>query len=255
MKTEQIAAILYTVRNYVTTADDLRRTLEKLAGIGYRAIQVSGVPLEVMPPEQIAAACRDLGLTICATHENPDWYFNHPQRVVERLQALGTNLTAYPFPAGEDLASPAGVDAFLDRLTAATETLANYGITLCYHNHNDEFARVGGKTIFERIYDETPIQAEPDTYWIQAGGASPLEWVTRLASRSPLLHLKDMAIVLPREQRYAEIGLGNIDFPPIINAATDGGCQWYIVEQDECYERDPFASLELSFQYLRSLAE
>lgn len=255
MKTEQIAAILYTLRDFVKTPDDLKKTLEKVAGIGYRAVQVSGVPVDVMPPEEIARTCSDLGLTICATHEQPSWIFQEPQRVVDRLQALGTSLTAYPFPAGEDLETPAGVDAFTGRLKDATETLAGHGITLCYHNHNQEFAKVAGRTIMDRIYGDTPIQGEPDVYWIQAGGASPLEWVRKLSGRIPLLHLKDMSIAPPREQRYAEIGQGNINFPPILKAAEEGGCQWYIVEQDLCYDRDPFDSIALSFQYLKSLAD
>jgi len=254
MKIDQVAAILYTLRDYVQTPDDLKRTLEKVSEIGYRAVQVSGVPSDVMPPEAIARHCNENGLTLCATHEPPDLLFQEPEKAVDRLKAMGVSYTAYPFPANADLTTAGGLREFLDNLTRSTEILAAEGITLCYHNHNNEFIKVEGKLVYERIFDETPIQAEPDTYWIQAGGAGPLEWVRRLEGRMPLLHLKDMAIAPPREQRYAEIGSGNINFKPIIEAADAGGCQWFIVEQDECYGRDPFECIADSFQALRKLA-
>ena len=198
MKIDQIAAILYTLRDYVQTQEDLKRTLEKVSAIGYRAVQVSGVPSDMMPPEAMARLCEENGLAICATHETPDLLFHEPEKVVERLRAMEVSFTAYPFPSNADLTTADGLREFLDNLTRATEILAAEGITLCYHNHNNEFIKVEGKLVYERIFDETPIQAEPDTYWIQAGGASPLEWVRRLGGRIPLLHLKDMAIAPPR---------------------------------------------------------
>ena len=43
MKIEQVAAILYTVRDFCRTEKDLDRSLGKIKKIGYPAVQVSGV--------------------------------------------------------------------------------------------------------------------------------------------------------------------------------------------------------------------
>jgi sugar phosphate isomerase/epimerase len=124
-----------------------------------------------------------------------------------------------------------------------------------YHNHNHELVRYNGKTWLARLYENVSpqvLKAEIDTYWIQAGGGDPAEWIRRCAGREPLLHLKDMSITSKREVRMAEIGEGNLNWPAIIKAAKEGGVEWYLVEQDTCYGRDPFESLAISFQFLKN---
>jgi sugar phosphate isomerase/epimerase len=55
-----------------------------------------------------------------------------------------------------------------------------------------------------------------------------------------------------REQLYAEIGEGNLDWPSILAAARDAGVKWYIIEQDIC-QRDPFESLAISLSNLNAM--
>ncbi len=94
------------------------------------------------------------------------------------------------------------------------------------------------------------LKAEIDTYWIQAGGGDPAEWVRKCAGREPLLHLKDMCVTTDREIRMAEIGEGNLNWPAILSAAEEGGVEFALVEQDSCYDRDPFECLEISYRNL-----
>ena len=56
-----------------------------------------------------------------------------------------------------------------------------------------------------------------------------------------------------REQRMAEIGEGNMNWVAILAAADEAGVEWYLVEQDDCYERDPFESLAISNRNLREM--
>jgi sugar phosphate isomerase/epimerase len=62
-----------------------------------------------------------------------------------------------------------------------------------------------------------------------------------------------MAVGPEREQRMAEIGEGNLNWPAIFKAARAGGVEWVLVEQDTCYGRDPFESLEISYKNLKKL--
>src|SRR5688572_9368072 len=98
MKTSQIAAQLYTLRDFCKTAADLAVTARKLRAIGYRAVQVSSVG--PIPEEEIVAIMQGEGLTICATHEGGNMILDEPERVITRLQKLGCRLTAYPWPLG-----------------------------------------------------------------------------------------------------------------------------------------------------------
>ena len=136
------------------------------------------------------------------------------------------------------------------------DALAKEGMDFSYHNHSHEMARYGEKTWLAMLYEQAApdvVKAEIDVYWIQAGGGDPALWVQRCAGREPLLHLKDMSVTPEREQRFAEIGEGNLNWPAIMDAAREGGVEWYLVEQDDCYGRDPFESLAISYKNLREM--
>lgn len=252
MKLSQIALQLYTVRDFTKTPADIATTLRKVREIGYEAVQVSATgPIS---EAELLSICQGEGLTICATHEGGDKILNEPQAVVDRLGKLNCSYTAYPYPAGVDFSDPTHVEKLVKGLNAAGKVLRAAGQTLLYHNHAHEFIRVNGKTILQHIYDETDPQnlgAELDTYWVQYGGANPVEWCRNLAGRSPVLHCKDYAVLSPDKPVFAEVGHGNLDWKGIISAAESGGCEWFVVEQDVC-PGDPFVSAQKSFEFLKN---
>ncbi|MGF1530147.1 MAG: sugar phosphate isomerase/epimerase family protein [Puniceicoccaceae bacterium] len=254
MKKDQIALILYTLRDFCTSEEQLRTTLKRVREIGYQAVQVSGVSGEIAPAV-IRSALDEAGLKCCATHDNGDWIRKEPEAVAEKLSILGTRDTAYPYPAGVDFNDPASIDSLVADLSHAGEVLAKAGMRLSYHNHAHEFFRVGGKTVLEEIYERVPaefLKAELDTFWIQAGGASPLSWIEKMKGRMPLMHLKDYGVNPNGDRHFSEIGSGNLDWPTLIAAAEAAGCEWFIVEQDTC-PGDPFESIAKSYKYLAGL--
>ncbi|HMP76701.1 MAG TPA: sugar phosphate isomerase/epimerase [Kiritimatiellia bacterium] len=252
MKLEQVALQLYTVRDFLKTPADIAATLRKTAAIGYRAVQVSGVPDGVISPAEIRALCAESNLVLCATHEPGARILGDPAAVVERLRALDCAYTAYPYPAGIDFDSEESVAGLIRGLNESGRVLAEAGMTLTYHNHNHEFRKRDGRTLLDRIYAETEpgyVQGEIDTYWVQYGGGDPVAWCRKLAGRLPLLHMKDYMTTADNKPAFAEIGEGLLDFPAIIEAAESSGCQWFIVEQDVC-PGDPFDSAARSLDYI-----
>jgi len=250
MKLEQIAIQLYTLRDFCKTTAEYAETLKRVRAIGYQAIQISGVG--PIPLADLRSIAHGEGLIICATHESSAMILEDPAQVVDRLAALGCKHTSYPFPSGIDFNSAAHVDALCAKLDKAGEVLRKAGQVLSYHNHAHEFYRTGGRTILESIYARTSpenLQAELDTYWVQAGGGNPVDWCLKLKGRLPVLHLKDYAVAADGKPFFAEVGSGNLDFKAIVAAAETAGCGWFIVEQDTC-PGDPFASIELSFDYM-----
>ena len=102
--------------------------------------------------------------------------------------------------------------------------------------------------------DPKAVAAELDTYWIQAGGGDPVEWLGRLKNRVPILHIKDYGVDAKGKAMFEEIGQGNLDWEKILPAAKRAGCRWYVVEQDSDWENgDPFQSLKMSLTYLKRL--
>ena len=248
-----VGAQLYTVREFAKTLPEIRETFGKVAAAGYTAVQLSGVgPVD---PKELAALLTDSGLTVAATHVS--W-----QRCLEDLDAVIAEhkLWGCVHPAIGGLPgeyhTEDGVKRFLDELGPVSARLAAEGMDFSYHNHNHELARHGARTWLGALYEDADpavLKAEIDTYWIQAGGGDPAEWIRKCAGREPLLHLKDMCVTAGRETRFAPVGEGNLNWPAILDAAVAGGVEYLLVEQDQCYEMDPFEALAVSYRNLRAL--
>jgi len=255
MKKEKIAVQMYSVRDYCNDAHEVIDTLKKVRSIGFHAVEMFSVgPL---PPHELARVLDAEGLTCCSTHEDVEELLTDPESVIERLNILRGTTTVYPVPRGQDFSTADGVKRLGKALNRSGKLFAKAGITLAYHNHNLEFHRLNGKTVFDWLMAETDPKAvatELDTYWVQAGGADPVELLARMKSRVPVLHLKDYGVDAKGKAMFEEIGCGNLDWDRILPAARRAGCRWYVVEQDSDWENgDPFQSLKMSLSYLKRL--
>jgi len=249
-----IAAQMYTVRDFTKTPSDIAESVKKVKAIGYDAMQVSGFgPID---PKELKQIADDNDVEICATHIGFDRMRDDTQAVIDEHLLWGCKYPAIgslPQSYRED-----GEEGYLQFAKDASEVgakLADAGLTFAYHNHNFEFQKFGNRTALELILRETDpksVQLEIDVYWVQAGGADPAEWIRKAAHRIDLVHLKDMAIE-GRETRFAEVGEGNMNFAAIFEAGRQSGTRWYIVEQDRCYNRDPFDSLKISYNNLKTM--
>ena len=60
-----------------------------------------------------------------------------------------------------------------------------------------------------------------------------------------------------RQWRHAEalaaLEADEKNWPAILEAGREAGTRWYIVEQDRCYDRDPFDSLKISYDNLKAM--
>ena len=253
MKINQVVAQLYSVRDYLKTPDDIKKSLRRIRKIGYEAVQLSG--LGPIADDELAKMLADEGLNACSTHEPGTMLLEEPERVVEKMDRLGCSSVAYPYPGDVPMSTMAQVKAFARALNKAGAVFQKNKKIFAYHNHDIEFVKVGGRPILETLYAETDpdnVQAEIATYWVQAGGADPVAWCSNLKKRLPLLHIKDYGVTPERKPVFKEIGYGNLDFPAILRAAEKSGCKWFIVEQDGHWMKDdPFKSLKASFDYIQ----
>lgn len=251
MKIEQVGVQLYTLREHLETPEDYQETLQKVAEIGYKSVQVAGP--RPLSPSEIGLLCEEKGLVINATHEDSKLIMENPAKVIENLDEFGCRYASYPWPGDLDFSSEAELFGLIEGLRRCGRSMTDAGKVLTYHNHDIELKNHFGRDpVLEVIYRETEaeeLQAEIDTYWVHASDASPEAWCARLRGRLPLLHLKDYAIGQDGEPDFAEVGSGVLDFNAIIAVAEASGCQWFNVEQDTC-PGDPFESIEKSFRYI-----
>jgi len=256
MKVSQIAAQLYTVREFTKTPQDIRNTFKMVRQIGYEAVQLSA--LGPIDPAELKSIADEYGLKICITHTPYHRIVNDFDNVAREhklWQCEYVGLGMMP-PVSADMPdgferSGEGYRAFARRMSEVAKKYNNVGLKFAYHNHNFEFEKYDGITGMDILLQESDPQTfgfELDTYWVQAGGADPVEWIYKVKGRMGVVHLKDMAI-MDGKQVYAEIGQGNLNWDKIIKACEETGVEWYAVEQDVCM-RDPFESLKMSFDYL-----
>ncbi len=256
MRLDQIALQLVSFSSSIQTAPGLREVCRRVHGLGYRTVQVSGIYDAPLTVAEIRGACDDAGLAICATHERGASIIEQPEAVARRLADLGTSYTAYPYPAGIDLTDASAIDRLATGLTAAGRVLCAHGRVLCYHHHQIEFQRMGAGTAFDRLLagtDPDAVQIELDTYWLQSGGQCPVAWCRRLDGRLPLIHLADYQVGADGTPRIAPLGDGVLDLPGFVDAATESGCRWFIVEHWQA--PDPWESAARSLAYLAALGE
>lgn len=246
----RVSAQLYTLRDHLKTPDQMSASFERLAGIGYRLVQVAGVgPVE---PARLRRMLNDAGLEPHGSHVAWNSLQQNLEAAVAEQEALGCRYTAVS-SIPESYRSREGYLAFARELTEAARQTCARDIRLAYHNHSFEFTRYGDCTGMELLVAETDpelVAFEIDTYWIQHGGGDPARWICRVAGRAPVIHVKDLAMD-GTTQLFAEVGEGNLHWPSILEACRDAGVEYLVVEQDRC-QGDPFVSLEKSLNNLLS---
>jgi sugar phosphate isomerase/epimerase len=248
MHHDQIALQLYTVRRLA--ADDLAGTLRAVAAAGYKSVELAGLPATA--PGELARLLDEAGLQVIAAHEGIDALRDDASVVADRLTEVGCPRAIVPWMPEADRQTVDDVRRFVAALGGFARRLAERDIRLGYHNHDFEFAPLGGTTIWDILLAELPpvVDLEMDVYWVAVGGHDPVAEIDAAAGRVRLLHMKDFA---PGPEPHDEpAGEGSLLFPAIVEAARSAGVEWYIAEQDE--PRDPLHDIARAFGYLESLA-
>ncbi|MEX1019596.1 MAG: sugar phosphate isomerase/epimerase [Litorilinea sp.] len=257
MPQPQLAVQVYTLRNHIKTVPDFAASMARVAALGYAGVQLDLEHHPDVPPRDIKRICDDHGLTICISHFGFEYFQDNLADVLARQTIWECHHTAIvAMPRAYHEQGAGGYRRFAADATQVGAKLAREGITLSYHNHSFEFVRFGDQTGLDIIFAETDarlLQAEIDTYWVQHGGGDPALWVQRMAGRMPVVHYKDMEILPDGSQAFAEVGQGNLNWTAIHAATLASGVPWIVVEQDKC-RRDPFESLQLSYDFLTQAA-
>lgn len=249
----QIAAQLYTLRDQIKTLDTFKTTLGRLREIGFEHVEIA-TPGEY-PYADLAAALSEFGMSAMSVHMSWPECLEQTDEIIARLKVCQAKYaTIGMLPA--HYYDAAGLDRFIEELHPVAERFSSEGLQIAFHNHSLELTWVGEQPFLAEMYARTTpeqLVAELDTYWLQHGGADPAQWIAAYERRVPLLHMKDMLATKEWKPRFAEVGHGNLNWRAIVAAARAADVQWFIIEQDDCFGRDPVEALGDSFRYVKSL--
>lgn len=237
---------LYTLRR--ECADDFLGTLEAVASVGYRWVELFGF-FDVAPCDLILRM-KDLGIGAISSHVSLDLLESDLEATIEAHKEIECTDIVCPWLEEERRRGPEAFEKVGRTLDAIGRKLNARGFRLSYHNHDFEFGEGRVPDGLQQILGEASaenLSVQPDVYWLSHAGLDPVDYVRRLGSRVKLIHLKDGR---PGQGTFTPVGRGEIDMAKIIGVGRELGVKAFIVEQDEC-ELPPLESIAVSLDFLR----
>jgi len=242
---DNIGIQLYTVRHLM--ARDAAGTLEKLAAIGYREVELAG--LYGKSPREMRELLDRNGLAAPSSHIGTAEMRGDWERTLADALVLGQRYITCAWIDERDR-TPYGYREIAELFNRSGEAARRVGLQLCYHNHDFEFARMGDTVPYDLLLetcDADLVKMEMDIFWLVKGGRDPIEYFRWHPGCFPLVHAKDMDAA----GEMVDVGKGVIGFRGIFEHSALAGIQHCFVEHDE--PKAPMATARDSYLHLRSL--
>jgi sugar phosphate isomerase/epimerase len=281
--TPPIGLQLYTMGDLMIT--DIRGTLQKLAGIGYKELESAGSQkgnFYGYQPKELAKMIKDAGMTWRSAHVGgapftPGQFMKTAKTVADsaRIQKMMDRFKDRPktpnlkenYQELADAAAEGGLSYMvcssipvntLDEIKTAVdvfnksgEACKKAGVQFAYHNHTTEFDYVEGHRPFDYILantDKNLVKMELDLAWATKAKQDPVALFKMHPGRFPLWHVKDLD---KTTQNPTEVGAGMIDFKRIFDNGRQSGMKFFFVEQD--LAPHPIEDVTDSYNYLHKL--
>ena len=248
MKKFSIALQLYSVRDKV--AADMEAALAEVAAMGYEGVEFAG--LYGKSAAEVKALCKKYDLVPISAHVGFTEMMADPEGVLQTYRDIGCRYVAIPYLGVEYRPGNARFAEVIEGAKLLGQVAKEKGMTLLYHNHDFEFAKIDGKYALEVLYDSVPaelLQSELDLCWVKVGGEEPSAYLRRYTGRAPVVHFKDFSGKIggkmygligmeddeeaSAEFSYRPLGMGCQDVEALLSATEDAGANWIIIEQDE----------------------
>ncbi|WP_028390840.1 sugar phosphate isomerase/epimerase family protein [Bacillus cihuensis] len=256
-------------------------TMRKINELGYHAVEVSQIPMTEENVSELKRASADFDIKIAAMSAalEPmlpgapgETLTDDFEKIVNDCKTLDCNFLRIGMLPLTVMGDKDKIMDFIHKAEVMAERLAEHGIELYYHTHHLEFQKYDGEYLLDLMKNNTTkLGFELDVHWIQRAGVNPVDFIKQYAGRISLLHLKDYRVgqmdlsevdfndmakfmqIFTNTIEFAEIGEGNLDMNAIIEAGLESGAQYFLVEQDNTYGRDPFDCLQTSAEHLRKI--
>lgn len=253
---------LYTLRD--TMAGDPKGVLRQVAELGYEYVEAAGYrdgKFYGMEPAEFGAHLAEVGLTPISSHHG-DITTENVEDVVADLKTAGFQYLVIPVPPmgafGFDretrtMTMNQTTETVMGNINAIAQKVKDGGLKCLYHNHDFEF-RENEEGIVPMDYfiensDPELLNFQMDLYWVTKAGADPLDYFAKAPGRFVAWHVKDM----DEQGRFAPVGEGTIDFQRILAAKEQSGMEFYLVEQDMCFNHTALEAIAISHAGLEEI--
>ena len=276
MKKAYVGYQVYSARE--AAAADLLGVLKKLAALGYDGVEFAGFYGHTA--EEVKAMLDETGLVAISSHCGIPDTVGEMMELIAFHKKIGCTHIAVPFLDEEHRPGAAGFAGMIEKIYRFGRLCKEAGIQLLYHNHDFEFVTLSGMFGLDFLYAAVPadiLKTELDLCWVKYAGQDPVEYVLKYAGRAPIIHLKDYVGRKGGKTPYAliktdgsgkddgtaadptdvafefrPVGYGCQNVPSLIEAGLKAGAGWFVVEQDQWYDRDPLDAAKMSIDTIRA---
>ena len=277
MKKAMIGYQMYSARE--EAAADLKGVLKKLAAMGYDGVEFAGFYGHTA--EEVKAMLDETGLKAISGHQAIPETIEDMFAKIAYYKTIGCEYLAVPFLDEAHRPGSEGFAATIRNIYTFGRLCKEAGIQLLYHNHDFEFIKLSGMYGLDFLYAATPcdvLKTELDCCWVKYAGEDPAAYIRKYTGRAPIIHLKDYVGRKTEKSPYAlisadgsgkddgtaanpadvafefrPVGYGCQDVPSLIEAGLEAGAGWFIVEQDQWYNRPALEAAKMSRDYLKSI--
>ncbi|ACV47658.1 MULTISPECIES: sugar phosphate isomerase/epimerase family protein [Halomicrobium] len=232
----QTAIQLYTLREIDGSILDV---LARVGDAGFDGVEFA-YRVDEASTAEIREALEDAGLTAVAAHVGIETLEADLDGVIETAEALGYEDIVVPWLDPEHFETVAAVEATAERLSELARAVADRGLQLHYHNHDQEFAETDEGVAFDLLVERSSddLMFEVDAGWALYGGADPVALLHEYADRISLVHFKDVRL---DSEDAPPLGEGDLDVDAVATAAREIDAEWAVFENDE--PDDPVTAL------------
>jgi sugar phosphate isomerase/epimerase len=250
---------LYTVRDHLQK--DLEGTLQRVAEIGYREVELGSSDYYGKKPAELRRILTEHSLKAVSTHLDETLLKSDLKKHIAEAKECGVTYIGLSSLGEQSRKSLEAVKRDAEWFSQIGKSISEAGCRFFYHGHNFDYANVDGVVIYDELIRRTDpklVNFELDCFWCVRAGKDPVDYFHRFPGRFPQLHIKDLKTGYPPTTgegpaAFTEVGQGIIDWKEIFKAAREGGLKHFYVEQDEC-DRDSLESAKMSYTYLHNLS-
>jgi len=249
------------------------KVLKEIHEIGYHAVEVSQIDMTEDNILEMQRAMEDFDMEIAAMscgvadiaedQKYPgDTLEDNFDKIVADCKAVDCTILRIGMLPVNYMGSKEKALEFAEICEDYAKLLKEEGIDLYYHAHNMEFAVYDGQFMLDLMRDNTEyLGFELDVHWIWRAGLNPIDIIPRYKDRIRAIHLKDYRVgeinmdnypgdgmeqlyfMLHMVTEFAEVGEGTLPMKDIVETGLASGSEYFFVEQDELYGRDPYDCL------------
>lgn len=254
--TEPLGIAPYTFRR--SWKNGIEATLDTIVGMGFTSIEGGGRGMDPLAYRQL---CDAKGLSIPSMRAGYQLLVDSTASIIEKAKIYGAQYIMCAWiPHNTGNFGFEDAEKAVKDFNAFGKTLAENGLTFCYHPHGYELKPYGDGTLLDYIFENTNpdyVSFEMDIFWIQFGGGDPAALLEKYGDRWKLMHVKDMKKGIEKDltgltdpEHDVTVGSGQLDMPKILKAAKKVGIKHYFIEDESSRI---ITQIPESISYLRGL--